>query len=343
MIGVMRAAVLFGVGDLRVVDAPMPRAGAGDVVIKVEAALMCGTDVKTFRRGHPLIRPPRIIGHEYSGVVVEAGDESEFKVGDRVAGVNSGPCLECRYCKAGKENLCETLHEELIGFTCDGVFAEYCRIPSRVARVNLHRIGDGVSFEEAASLEPLSCVVHGINRVNLDIVSDVAILGSGSIGLMHLQVIKQLKPDARVFVFDPHWEKLEKASRLGADEIVNIRDKEISSFNRRFQLVIEAVGRVETWEQAVELADKGGTVLFFGGCPKGTKLNLDTYRTHYEELTLLGAFHHTPRDVKKASELINTKKLKLRELIGAEVSLEKIKEGLEAMMSGKAIKVLVKP
>ncbi|HIQ30044.1 MAG TPA: alcohol dehydrogenase [Candidatus Caldiarchaeum subterraneum] len=339
----MRAVIFRGVGDVGVVDVDKPAAGFGEVVIRVKAALMCGTDVKMFRRGHPLVRPPRVIGHEYSGVVVDAGEESGFNVGDRVAGVNSGPCMECGYCKSGRENLCTTLDEALIGFTCDGVFAEYCRIPKRVARVNLLRIGDELPFEEAAFLEPLSCVVHGLSRVNVSQAGEAAILGSGSIGLMHLQVIKHRNPNARVWVFDPHWEKLEKAVRLGADKVVNIREEDLRSYRRGFQLVVESVGRVEAWEDAVELVDKGGVVLFFGGCPKGTKLSLDTYKTHYEELTLLGAFHHTPRDVKQALEMIKTGRLKLRELIGAEVSLEEIREGFEAMIAGRAAKVLVRP
>ena len=339
----MRAAVFYGVGDVRVVDVVKPTAGVGEVVIKVEAALMCGTDVKTFRRGHPLMNPPRVIGHEYSGVVVEAGAGSGFNVGDRVAGVNSGPCLECRYCRAGRENLCTTLDEALIGFTFDGVFAEYCRIPSRIARVNLLKIGDKLPFEEAAFLEPLSCVVHGLNRVNLNQAEEIAILGSGSIGLMHLQIIKHRNPEAKVWIFDPHWEKLEKAKQLGADKVVNIREENLLDYRYGFQLVVESVGRVEAWDNAVELVDKGGAVLFFGGCPKGTKLNLDTYKTHYEELTLLGAFHHTPRDVKQALEIIKTGQLRIRELIGAEVTLDNINEGFEAMMSGRATKVLVRP
>ena len=338
----MKAAVFYGPGDVRLEDVDRPSAGVGDVVIRVEAALSCGTDLKTFRRGHPLMRPPRVMGHEYSGVVVEAGEDSGFEIGDRVAGVNSGPCMSCKYCSRGRENLCESLEETLIGFTSNGAFAEYCLIPRRVARVNLLKLASNTPFEEAAFLEPLSCVIHGLNLLELN-VERIAILGSGSIGLLHLQAVKQLAPNARVSIFDPHWEKLSLAEKLGADRVVNIREESFSEYERGFDLVIEAVGRVEAWETAARLADKGGTVLFFGGCPRGTTVSLDTYRVHYEELRLLGAFHHTPRDVKKALQLIESGKMRLRELIGMTINLDKIGEAFQLLQRGEAAKILIKP
>jgi len=337
----MRAAVFYGPGDLRVEDVGRPSPGRGEVVVKVEATLTCGTDLKTLRRGHPFIRPPRILGHEYSGVVAEQGDGAAFKVGERVAGVNSGPCFECSFCRRGRENLCETLDRALIGFTTDGSYAEYCRIPSRVARVNLLRLDDRVSFDEASFLEPLSCVVHGLDRVNLS-AEVAAIIGGGPIGLMHLQVMKLLAPQTRVTVLDRHAEKLEMARRMGADRTVNIVEESLDGLWETFGLVIEAVGRIESWEMGLRLVEKGGTVLFFGGCPRGTAISLDTYRTHYHELNVLGAFHHTPRDVKKALDLIQSRRLMLREMIQAEMSLENIGEAFEKLQRGEAGKILIR-
>ncbi len=338
----MRAAVYHGPGDFRVEDMPEPSAGPGDVVIRVVSVLTCGTDLKTLRRGHPYVKPPRILGHEYSGVVVESGEGSGFRVGDRVAGVNSGPCLECRYCRLGRENLCETLDSELVGFSVDGAYARLCRIPRRVARINLHRIPDWIGFEEAAFLEPLSCVVHGLN-ITMPLGGSIAIMGGGPIGLLHLQAVKNIRLDSKVTVFDPHPEKLEVASRLGADETVEAVGEIWNAFEGRFETVIESVGRVEAWEKAVQIVEKGGTVLFFGGCPRGTKLQLDTYKTHYGELRLLGAFHHTPRDVKKALEMISSGRLKLRELINYEKPLEEIVEAYESLARGQAVKILIRP
>jgi L-iditol 2-dehydrogenase len=338
----MRAAVYHGPGDLRVEDVPEPSAGPGDVVIKVMAVLTCGTDLKTLRRGHPYVKPPRILGHEYSGVVVEAGEGSGFKIGDRVTGVNSGPCLECRYCRMGRENLCETLDSELVGFTVDGAYAKLCRIPRRVARINLHRIPDGIGFDEAAFLEPLSCVVHGLN-IAMPLGGRIAILGSGPIGLLHLQALKSIQPSVRVTVFDPHAEKLDVARRLGADETVETMEDIWGKYEGLYDSVIESVGRVEAWERAVQLVDKGGTVLFFGGCPRNTKLQLDTYKTHYGELRLLGAFHHTPRDVRKALEMISTGRLRLNELVNYEKPLEEIVRAYESLASGQAVKILIRP
>ncbi|MEM1944238.1 MAG: alcohol dehydrogenase catalytic domain-containing protein [Nitrososphaerota archaeon] len=338
----MLAAVYHGPGDLRLEDMAEPSAGPGDVVIRVEAVLTCGTDLKTIRRGHPYVRPPRVLGHEYSGVVVEAGEGSGFSVGERVTGVNSGPCQQCRYCLKGRENLCETLDRELVGFTVDGAYAQLCRIPRRVARVNLHRMPDGLGFVEAAFLEPLSCVVHGLS-VATPIGEKIAILGGGPIGLLHLQTIKSMQPTSHVTVFDPHQEKLSVATRLGADETVEAVGTVWDRYVGVFDTVVESVGRVEAWERAVQLVDKGGTVLFFGGCPRDSRLELDTYKTHYGELRLLGAFHHTPRDVRRALELISRGGMRLTQLINYEKPLSGILEVYDSLSRGEAVKILIRP
>ena len=199
-----------------------------------------------------------------------------------------------------------------------------------------------MDFRDAAFLEPLSCVVHGLGLLP-SLSGKVAILGSGPIGLLHLQAVKGLEASSHITVFDPHHEKLEKAASLGADEVVPASSDVWDRYSGRFDLVIESVGRVEAWEKAVHLVDKGGTVLFFGGCPKDTKLMLDTYKTHYGELRLYGSFHHTPRDVKKALEMIVSGRLRLREILSHEERLDRIVEAYQMLNRGEAVKIHIRP
>jgi len=344
----MRAAVFYGPGDIRVEDVPKPEPGPGEVVVRNLVALSCGTDLKTFLRGHPYMHPPRIMGHEFSGVVDSVGEGVDWvKPGDRVVAVNSAPCGHCRYCKLGRFNLCENLDETLIGFGVDGAYAEYVKLPPRIVTFNLYKLSSNIDPTVAAQLEPLSCVVRGERLIDPDLGDTVVVIGAGPIGLYHIQV-SRLMGAGTVIAVDVVDERLDYAARFGADVTLNplrvdVVEK-VKSLTGGYgaDVVVEAVGKPETWEQAVKLVRKAGTVMFFGGCPSGTTVTLDTYTIHYGELRILGSFHHTPQDVSRTLKIIESGRLRLREMVTGEIRLEEIKEMFERLKQGRDIKIAIR-
>lgn len=343
----MKAAVFHGPNDVRVEDVEKPVAGRGEVVVKPYVTLTCGTDLKMFLRGHPYAKPPVVMGHEFAGVVTEVGDEVDWvSVGDEVVAANSAPCGYCVYCKLGRFNLCENLDETIIGFSVDGAYAEYVRVPRRITTFNLYRLPKNLEPRVAALLEPLACVVRGQRLINIDVGDTVTVLGAGPIGLMHM-LLARLSRARKTIVVDVNWNRLRFASDLGADVVVNSLEedavKRVMDENGGLgsDVVVEAVGLPETWETAVKLARKGGTVLLFGGPPKGTKMSGDTYSIHYGELTLQGSFHHTPQDVMRTLRLLESKKLPFEKLITGEAKVDDIVKVFHELREGKHIKVAI--
>jgi L-iditol 2-dehydrogenase len=344
----LKAAVLHAPGDLRIEDIEPPKPRRDSIVARVVLALTCGTDVKLYRRGHPFARLPNVIGHEFVGVVEDVGEEAPKDLRGRVfVTMNTSPCGECFYCRIGRENLCEKLGETIIGFTVPGAYAEMIEVPGKIWRRYFYQLPPGLDPLEAAFLEPLSTVVHG-QRILGDIEGGwVAIIGSGPIGLMHLQLLK-LK-NLRVAMIDRHWEKLEVAERLGADMVIDSsreRPEDLSrtiNSGRGFDAVIEAAGKQEAWELALKLVRSGGKILFFGGLPRGAMVPMDSYRIHYEEVEIKGAFHTTPRDVNTAYKLIEGRRLRLRELISGTMPLERVADALNSMGRGSGLKYAIKP
>ncbi|MCS7120274.1 MAG: zinc-dependent dehydrogenase [Nitrososphaerota archaeon] len=346
----MRAFRFHAPGYVKVEDTGIPKVGPRDILVEVKVALTCGTDVKMYKRGHPKVKPPVTLGHEFSGIIAEAGDKAagRFRVGDRVSVANSAPCNTCFFCKVGKPNLCEHLMETLIGFSVDGAFAEYVLVPAPIVEQNTYKIPENVSFEEAALLEPLACAINGCEAADIGLGDTVVIIGSGPIGLIHLQLAK-MKGASRVIVTDLREERLKTAEKLGADVLINAskedqvsRVKELTN-GLGADIVIEAVGLPETWETAVQMTRKAGTTLFFGGCPSGSTIKLDTERIHYEDLTLKGIFHHTPFSVYKAFKLISSGRFNGRPLISERMRLEETEKALNKMGSGECIKIGIIP
>ncbi len=297
----MIAARYWAPRDVRVEHVPEPEPRAGEVVVRVEAALTCGTDAKCYRRGHPvLLGPaPAPFGHEYAGVVVACGEGAPFAEGDRVCGANSSPCGLCRACGAGREELCDDLYPLL-----NGAYAEQLRIPERIARVNLHRIPAGVPAEVAAAIEPLACAVHGADDADVRPGQRIAILGRGPLGRL-----LALACEAR-----------------GATADLLARGE---GEQRGYETVIEAAGTPEAWEHAIALAAPGGTVVLFGGLPRETVVPVDSYRLHYEALTLRGSFHHRPRDVRAALALLERAASSITRLLTHEFALAEVVEPLK--------------
>jgi L-iditol 2-dehydrogenase len=332
--GKMTAAVLYGKEDVKIERVPIPHLADGEVLVKVEVALTCGTDLKVYQRGYHarMIVPPALFGHELAGVIDEVGGAVKgFRRGMRVVALNSAPCGMCFYCSKHQENLCEDL------LFNNGAYAEFIKIPRRIVEANMLAVPPDVSFEAAAMVEPLACVLRGLHETTPEIGDTVVVIGGGPIGLMYIQVAKLtgcnvisvVKRDAQV----------EAARRMGADDVVQITHvsdpidavRALTPDRRGADVVIEAVGRPEAWEWAIDMARKGGTVNFFGGCAAGTKVALDTNRLHYSEVTLKATFHHTPESVRKAFALIAEKKVRSTDYVTGEAPLSRLNHVLRHM------------
>ena len=334
--GHMTAAVLYGKEDVKIERVPIPRVGYGEVLIKVQVALTCGTDLKVYQRGYHarMIVPPALFGHELAGVIEEVGPGvKSFRSGMRVVALNSAPCQMCFYCSKHQENLCEDL------LFNNGAYAEYIKIPRRIVESNMLAVPSNVSYEEAAMVEPLACVLRGLHETNLEIGDTVVVIGGGPIGLMFVQVAK-LK-GCNVISVAKRDSQVPAAKRLGADDVVQITQvqdpvdavRALTPDRRGADVVIEAVGRPEAWEWSIDMVRKGGTVNFFGGCASGTKVALDTNRLHYSEITLKATFHHTPETVRKAFALIAERKIRGADYITGEAPLSRLQQVLRHMLN----------
>jgi L-iditol 2-dehydrogenase len=328
---------------------PIPKPNSGELVVRTQVALTCGTDVKMFKRGHPLAKPPQIMGHEFAGTITDIGAGVEnFKIGMKVVSANSAPCNKCFYCLKGQPNLCEHLDDCIIGFTWPGTYAEYVLIPERIVRQNTFQIPDDIELDSVASLEPLACVVHGWDLVGSVTGGVVVIIGGGPIGLLHAQLAR-VNGARKVVLCDVVQDRLEEAKKIGIDATINSARENLMnrvldlSDGRGADLVIEAVGRQETWENALSLARKGGSVLLFGGCPSGTFASFETEKIHYGEIHVQGAFHHTPSAVERAFRLIVSGRVSIKPLISKEMPLQAARDALELMGSGKALKIALRP
>jgi L-iditol 2-dehydrogenase len=342
----MKAAMLYGVKDLKVEDVEVPEVKEGEVLVKVKAATTCGTDLKIFQRGYveKVIKLPTIFGHEWAGEVAEVGKGLEWPRKDmRVRAGNSAPCLHCSMCQRGKYNLCENM------IWLWGAYAEYIKVPARMVLINMQGIPDGISYEEAAITEPLACVLHGVEQANVKLGDTVAIIGAGPIGLLHLLTVKKMGA-GRTIMIDLVDERLGFAEKLGADATVNSGKENVETRIRELtgghgaDVAIEAIGLSATWEQALKLARKGGTVLEFGGCPPGTEIKVNAEMLHYGELTVMGTFHTTPLHFRKALNLIATRTIDVRPLVTRKMKLDNIKEAFEILSTSKnEIKIGILP
>ena len=343
----MKAAVLHGREDVRIEAVPVPEAGPGELIVSVGAALTCGTDLKVFRRGYHarMIVPPALFGHELAGTVVEAGEGvTGFVSGDRVVALNSAPCGQCYFCARGQENLCDDL------LFNNGAYAEFIRIPARIVAKNTLHIPSHVPLEHAALTEPLACAVHGFEDSNPHPGDTVAVIGGGPLGLMILHVAALA--GCNVIAIVKHDGQVEAARQLGAAHVVqttNIRTairetRALTEKDRGVDIAIEAVGVPESWEEAVEMVRKGGTVNFFGGCAVGTRVTLDTNRIHYSDITMHATFHHTPVICRKALDLIASGRFQAAAFITGHAHLYELTRVFEKLMNrGSEIKTAIVP
>jgi L-iditol 2-dehydrogenase len=351
----VKAAVLYGKEDLRIEETGLPPLGSGEVRIRIEAALTCGTDLKVFKRGYhaKMIVPPAAFGHELAGVITEVakesrelgtsgshpGDHQGWRVGDRVVVANSAPCGRCIYCSHGQENLCDDL------LFLNGAYAEMAGIPARIVKKNMLRLRPHTSFADAALVEPLACVVQGLADTRLHAGQRVLVIGSGPIGLMFVALARH--SGCTVTAAGRGARRLEAALRLGAKQVIDVSGKEdmgaVLPRPAEFDAVIEAVGKPQTWEAALRAVRKGGTINFFGGCPAGTTVPLDTGLMHYSSLKLTASFHHSPHTIRRALELIEEGIIRAEDFVDGECPLDDLPALFQRMAAGNhAVKTLVR-
>lgn len=339
----MRAIVYHAPRDLRLEDQPVPRPGPGELVLKVGAALTCATDFKAYRQGHKLLLPkvPARFGHEFSGVVAAVGEGvAGLAAGDRVVAGNSAPCEGCFFCARGQSQLCDRIELH------NGGYAEYDLLPARIVKHNVHKLPDSLSFERAALSEPLAAAVHGVETAAIQAGETAGVIGAGPMALLLIQTLKA--KGATVFVLGRGRENLERARDAGADRVVSSLQAGFEQALRPaagggLDCVFEAVGKPETWRQAVALARKGGRVCLFGGCAPGTEVPIDAHRVHYEQLSLFGVFHHTPRHFRAAVELLAAGKIDADLLVSGRIGLDELPAYFERMHDKPGPKVAVIP
>lgn len=343
----MKAVLFYGPENIKYEDVRLRPLKKGEVLVKIMSALTCGTDVKTYRRGHPVLIKsiPSGFGHEFSGVVEKLGEGvTKFSVGDRVVAANSAPCGECFFCKRGEYNLCE--HLDLL----NGAYAEYIIVPERIVEKNMLILPNDLSFDKAAFCEPLANVVHGVERSDIKAGQTVGIIGIGPIGLMFARLAK-LK-GANVIVAGRNPLKLKMAEEFAhADEIIDLKKypnpekifKEYTDEKRGLDLAVECVGLPEIWERIFSCVRPGGTVHFFGGCKSGSTVTFDTTKMHYGDIKLMSVFHHTPKYFRQALDYIASGDVEVEKLITNTLSLKDVEFAMKQHIEGKAIKFLIKP
>ncbi len=324
----MTAAILYGSENLKIEKIAIPEVADDEVLLRVKVALTCGTDLKVWKQGYHarMIQPPAVFGHELAGVVEAMGRNVNggLRPGMRMVPANSAPCGACVFCRKGRENLCEDL------LFNNGAYAEFIRIPGPIVRQNMLEIPDHVSFTDAALIEPLACVLRGIEETGIQSGDTSVVIGCGPIGLKFIRVLSTR--GVNVIALGKRASQIRAAERLGAraafdvtqldDPISTVR--RLTDGQRGADSVIEAVGQPVTWQWAIGMVRRGGTVNLFGGCPRGSKVEFDPTAIHYQEITIKSSFHHTPRFIREALETVARGELHASDLITGEIPLHEL-------------------
>jgi L-iditol 2-dehydrogenase len=336
----MRAGYLIEPRRVELRDVDVPMAGPGSLVVRVRAALTDGTDLKTYRRGHWLMPMPTRFGHEFSGDVAAVGaGVGAFCEGDAIMMVQSAPDGTCFWCTRGQEELCETLVSTMIF----GAYAEYILVPPHIVARNAYKKPANLSYEAAAFLEPVSCVVHSLEALAPKRGDVVAIVGDGGFGILHALVA--LARGARPILIGRRAARLELARSLGVNAIVNAKEADpIAALRERTNgrgadAVIETTGSPEVWEAAPQYVRRGGTVVLFGGLPGETRVSFDAARLHYDEVKLTSPFHFTPRDVRVAYDLLAEGAIDVVPLISERFNLDQLVDAFARLDEDRGINI----
>ncbi|MEP6699556.1 MAG: alcohol dehydrogenase catalytic domain-containing protein [Verrucomicrobiota bacterium] len=339
----MRAVLFYGPGDVRLTQRLIPRAGIGEVVVKIHVALTCGTDLKAYRQGHPVLlaRMPSPFGHEMAGVICEVGEGvTAWSGGERVVVLNSAPCDQCYFCAHDNPELCDNL--ELL----NGAYADYIAVPAHITRHNVHRLPNGLSYAKAALAEPFACALHAIDKMRIEPGETIALIGAGNMARLLIRALKNAR--ARILVLGRDAGRLKLALAAGADEVVDLTREtdavlavQHRTDGRGADGVIEAVGKPETWRLSVGMVRKGGRVCFFGGCAVDATVELDAHRLHYGEIAVFGVFHHRPSYVQQALDLLGKGVVSPELFIDREITLEEVVPFFAANQNASPLKAAV--
>lgn len=337
----MKAILFYGPKDLRIENVPDPTISKGEVLVEIKAALTGGTDTKTYLQGHPkLIKSiPSSFGYEFSGIVKETKN-SKFSVGDKVVAANTAPCYKCFFCKKEEFELCENLE------FFNGSFAELIKIPETIVENNLYKIPESLDFKTAAAVQTLAVTLHGFEKSGIKDNDIVCVYGIGAIGLSFIKLCRKLRKNITIIAIGNSALKTKFAKANGADFIFDYKDPEFTNKIKAINgygadVVFEAVGKPEAWLDCLKMVRAGGLINFFGGCKKDSKVVFDTYQIHYQEIRMIGTFHHRPKYIQQALELLASGAIDMSDLITAEFKLEDLEIALQQMIEGKILKAVI--
>lgn len=338
----MKAAVYYGPGDMRWEEMKKPECAKDGVVVEVKACGLCGTDVKTYKRGHPMFKPPVVLGHEFAGEIVEAGDDvSGFGIGDRVVVAPYVPCGKCGMCRLGQFELCEKKVK------LEGAFTQYVMVGREVMEKGMFRIPEGMEYEEATLVEPLACCLNALDDCNIRAGDTVLIVGAGPMGLINLELVKN-SGAAKVMAAETHDGRRNKAAEMGAvaidpasEDVAGRVMEETGGLG--VDVLIIAVGLVEVAEKYIPLVRKGGRVNLFGGFPAGSKLAVDPNLLHYNQVVLTGSFGFTPHYVEKALYMIYQGRMDLKGIITHRMEMSSVDKAIDLVLKQEALKVILYP
>ncbi len=339
----MKSAVFYGRHEMRVEELPMPAVGENDVLIKVMACGVCGTDVHIYEgdKGAANCTPPTILGHEFSGIVQQVGGHvSNISPGDRVCVDPNGLCGECYYCRNGIGHFCE--HMVGVGTTVNGGFAQYCSVDKK----QVYRLADTTSFEAGAMTEPVACCLHGMDMCQVTPGSTVVVIGGGMIGLIMVQLAKTAGA-CNVILLEPVAGKREMGAKLGANLCINSAEQDVKVTLRkagitRINTVIECVGLKSTIAQAIELAGKHSVVMMFGLTKPEEEITVKPFEIFQKEIVLKASFIN-PYTQTRALELINAGRIDVSSMVCPAITLEELPQVLATPELRKKGKYIVNP
>lgn len=337
--------VYYAPRDIRVEPfGEIPRPGDGEVLIKVEACAICGSDLKTYLNGNPRMRPPAIIGHEFCGTIMETGaGVSNYHVGQRVTMATTMGCGECIYCREGKTNICKNL--KAMGFHCNGAMAAYTVVPAGAVKMgNIVDVG-GLDAEIAALSEPMSCAINGLGRLPKGAVKSALVIGIGALGMMHALALQEYGAENIVCVSGPGAKKdimMDLGFNVIGREEVDEKYLELSGGDG-FDLVVITAPSNPVQAEAIKYARKGGYVSYFASLPPGSEMILLNSRTlHYNELVLFGTSDSTAEHVKQAQVILNARKDAFKKIITT-LPLKDFQKGVDGLLDKSLAKVVLIP